>query len=167
MRRIVFVFSMILAITAIAAPLDKKDTQTVPRYVCGVLDGTFAFEQWGTNWWDIYSIGEASGLLRHLGAAQMYTRHIPNLDYTLSDGIFKIVAANGDEIRGTYSGSITWVSEDGFQYLGKATFVVSEGTGRFVNTSGTIDATFSETIIDRINWSSASVTWTLSGLVSY
>lgn len=171
MKRFILLTSMILAISAMAAPLDRKEpkreTKTVPRYVCGVLDGTFAFEQWGTNWWEIYSIGEATGMLRHLGAVQMATKHTPNLDYTLSDGVFTIVAADGDEIRGTYSGFITWVSGDGLQYHGTATFVISEGTGRFSHASGTINATFFEIITDPIYWSSAAVTWTLSGLVSY
>lgn len=166
MKRIVFVVSMILAISAIAAPLDKEEANTVPRYVCGVLDGTFTFTQWGPDWWDIYTNGEATGTLRHLGAAEMYTKHTPTLSGDLLDGSFKIVAANGDEIRGTYSGIVTDVPNKPFQYTGKATFLILDGTGRFANASGTIDATFFE-ILDAITFESASVTWTLSGIVSY
>ena len=179
MKRFILLTSMILAISAMACPLDRKEPTRAtrpaprcehpqcPRYVCGVLDGTFTFEQWGTNWWEIYSIGEATGMMKHLGPVEMYTKHTPNLDYTLSDGVFTIVTADGDEIRGTYTGVITWASEDGLQYHGTATLVISEGTGRFAHASGTINATFSEIITDPINWSSADVTWTLSGLVSY
>ncbi len=166
MKRIMFVLSMILALSAIAAPGDKENTRTVPRYVCGVLDGSFTFQQWGSNWWEIYSIGEATGTLRHLGAAEMHTKHTPTLSGDLVDGTFTIVAANGDELRGTYSGTATEVPGKPFHYVGKATLVISGGTGRFNNAEGQIDATFFE-ILDSFTFESAEVTWTLSGMVSY
>ncbi len=166
MKHIMFVLSMILPLSAIAAPRDTKETRTVPRYVCGVLDGSFTFQQWGPNWWDFYSIGEATGTLRHLGAAEMHTKHTPTLSGDIVDGTFTIVAANGDEIQGTYSGNVTEVPDKPFHYLGKAMFVVSGGTGRFANAEGKIDAAFYE-MLDPITFESAEVTWTLSGMVSY
>jgi len=104
------------------------------------------------------------GTLRHLGLAQMYTRHTPNLDGTLSNGEITLMAANGDEIRGTYTGSGEYVSDT--EVLGAATFLITEGTGRFADASGTIHAAFLETFDDP-TWLSAKVTWTLEGMVRY
>lgn len=166
MKRIIFMFSLLLGASVLAASPAPQVGKAVPRYLCGVLDGGFTFVQWGPNWWDFYSDGEATGTLRHLGVAEMYTRHTPTTGGELRDGTFKIVAANGDEISGTYTGSVTEVPNKPFQYSGKATLVILAGTGRFADASGTIDATFYE-ILDAVTFESAEVTWTLSGIVKY
>jgi hypothetical protein len=155
---------LVLASVATAAGPDSHGVMTVPRLITGVMDGRFTFEQWGTEWWEIDTLGDVEGALRHLGLAHMYTRHTPNLDGTLSNGEFAIVAANGDEIRGTYTGSGEYISES--EVLGTATFLIEEGTGRFDGASGTINAAFLETLDDP-TWASAQVSWTLAGMVSY
>lgn len=128
------------------------------------MNGRFTFEQWGPNWWDIYTHGDVTGTLRHLGWARMYTRHTPNLDGTLSDGTFTIVAANGDQIRGTYTGYGSYVSES--QVLATAVLSIDGGTGRFAHATGTINASFLETFDDPTYYS-AKVAWTLDGAVTY
>jgi hypothetical protein len=128
------------------------------------MDGRFTFEQWGTEWWEIYSIGDVTGTLRHLGLAKMYTKHTPHFDGTLSDGEFTIVAANGDEVRGRYEGSAYYVSAN--QVYGNALFEISGGTGRFARAEGTINASFLETFDDP-TFATAEVTWALVGTVSY
>jgi hypothetical protein len=153
-----------LASVAMAAAPENQGVGTVPRFISGIMDGRFTFEQWGEEWWEIDTLGDVVGTLRHLGLAQMYTRHTPNLDGTLSNGEFTIVAANGDEIRGTYTGAGEWISDT--EVLGAATFLIVEGTGRFTEVSGTINVAFLETFDDP-TWASAKVTWTLQGMVSY
>ena len=140
--------------------------RTVAREVSGSLDGRFDFTRtWGSEWWQFYSDGDSTGTVNHLGLSRMYTTHIPNLGTgALEHGEFRIVAANGDTILGTFEGSAAYVSED--QLHGVATFVVSGGTGRFEGASGTIDVTFVETLDDP-TWASAKVAWTLAGTVSY
>lgn len=141
---------------------------TVPRAVTGALDGRFDFTRtWGSEWWQFYSDSDATGTLSHLGLARLHTTHVPNLATgALEDGTFTIVAANGDEIRGTYQGTATYDALRADLVHGAATFVISGGTGRFAGATGTIAATFLETLDDP-TWASARVAWTLSGTVNY
>jgi hypothetical protein len=142
--------------------------KTVPRDVSGTLDGRFDFTRtWGAEWWQFYSDSHATGTVSHLGLAHLYTTHVPNLDTgALEQGTFKIVAANGDEIRGTYVGAATYDALRADLVHGAATFVISGGTGRFDGATGTITATFLETLDDP-SWASAKVAWTLAGTVNY
>ena len=153
-----------LAIAAMAAAPVTQRNETVPRDISGVMDGRFTFEQWGPDWWDIYTHGDVGGTLRHLGLAKIYTTHTPHLDGTLSDGTFTIVAANGDKIWGTYEGSGFYISES--QVLATTAFLIEGGTGRFARATGMITASFLETFDDPTFYS-AKVTWSLVGTVSY
>ncbi len=152
---------LVLAIAAMAAAADPG-ARTVPRLIGGSMDGRFVFEgPWEGPW---TTTGDVTGTLRHLGLARMYTVHTASPDGTISGGVFRIVAANGDEIRGSYTASGTWISDT--QVLGAAAFSIEEGTGRFAHASGAITAAFLETFDDP-TWASAKVSWTLEGTVSY
>lgn len=158
--------STLSAATAPGAP--DGGVQSVPRNVNGVLDGRFDFTHtWGDAWWQFYSDSDVVGTVTHLGLTRMHTRHIPDLvTGAFQQGEFTIVAANGDEIRGTYEGSASYDNVRPDLAHGAASFVVSGGTGRFAHAIGTLTATFLETFDDP-SWSSAKVTWTLAGTVSY
>jgi hypothetical protein len=151
-----------------AAAPTAEASRMVPRYVTGTLDGRFDFTRlWGEEWWEFYSDSHATGTMSHLGLAQVYTTHIPNLvTGALEQGTFRIVAANGDEIRGTYEGAATYDEHRADVIHGSATFAITGGTGRFDGATGTITATFIETLDDP-TWASANVAWTLAGAVSY
>jgi hypothetical protein len=162
--------AMAIAVTA-AAPGSPKD-KTVPRDLSGVLVGTFTFDVWGGGWYDFTTNGDATGKLKHLGLAKLYTSHTPNPigDGTLVDTEFTIVAANGDKIWGTYSdGVVTEVprvpppapSDQIHYYDGRATFVISGGTGRFAHARGKINATVFEAL-DWATWN-CTVAWALEG----
>jgi len=164
MRRMALSCSLILAlaIVAIAAAPDSQGTKTVPRLVGGVMDGRFTFAgPWEGPW---TTTGDVTGTLRHLGLAKMYTQHTASPDGTLSGGIFTIVAANGDEIRGTYTASGEWISAT--QVLATASLLIESGTGRFARARGTIAGAFLETFDDP-SYGSARVVWTLEGTVNY
>jgi hypothetical protein len=154
--------------SAPAAVQAAKEPAAVPRDVSGTLHGRFDFTRlWGTEWWEFYSDSRATGTLSHLGLTQVSTTHVPNLETgALEQGTFKIVAANGDEIRGTYDGAATYDALRADLVHGAATFVITGGTGRFAGASGTIAATFLETLDDP-TWASAKVAWTLAGTVNY
>jgi len=164
MRRMAWACSLFLAlaIVAVAAAPDSQANKTVPRSVGGAMDGRFTFVGEDTGPWT--TTGDVKGTLRHLGLAKMYTRHTASPDGTLSDGTFAIVAANGDEIRGTYTASGEWIS--GTQVLGAASLLIESGTGRFARARGTITAAFLETFDDP-TYASAIVAWTLDGTVNY
>jgi hypothetical protein len=151
-----------------AAVMAAREPGSVPRQLTGQLDGRFDFTRmWGDAWWQFYSDSRATGTLSHLGLSQVYTTHIPNLETgALEQGTFRIVAANGDEIRGTYEGTGTYDEHRMDLVHGMATFVISGGTGRFHGATGTIAATFLETLDDP-TWASAKVAWTFTGTVNY
>ncbi|MFO7691575.1 MAG: hypothetical protein R6V57_00690 [Vicinamibacterales bacterium] len=154
--------------SAAAALQSAKGPATVPRDVRGTLDGRFDFTRmWGGEWWQFYSDSHVTGTMSHLGLTHVYTTHVPNLGTgALTQGTFRIVAANGDEIRGTYEGAGTYDAHRTDLVHGAATFVISGGTGRFDGATGTINATFLETLDDP-TWASAKVAWTLAGTVNY
>ncbi len=154
------------SVLATGAPASQS--RTVPRHVAGTADGRFDFtHMWGSEWWEFYSDSDASGTLSHLGLTRIHTRHVPNLaNGALEQGEFTIVAANGDEIRGTYEGSGTYDPERADLVHGVAAFVITGGTGRFRGATGTFNATFLETLDDP-TWASAKVSWSLDGTVNY
>ena len=143
-------------------------SEGITRKVEGTVNGRFDFTQtWGSEWWQFYSDSDATGTLSHLGLSRVHTRHIPNFTtFTLEQGEFTIVAANGDEIHGTYGGSVVPDPDNAEVVHGTATFVVSGGTGRFTGATGTIMVTLLETLDDP-SWASAKVAWTLTGIVKY
>lgn len=157
---------LVMVLLALAASPAAQGPNTVPRNVTGVLNGTFTFEQWGSEWWEIYTNGEATGTVQHLGLSTLYTRHTPTVSGDLVDGTFEIVAANGDELRGTYDGFAAATSNTFLAYAGEATLVITGGTGRFAGATGTIDATFLETFTD-YSYALAVTRWTLAGTVNY
>lgn len=163
-----------------AAAQAAMGPKTIPRDLSGELNGAFTFEMYSPYGdTDFIARGEAKGTLSHLGLSKMYTEHQPNPvgDGTLLHTAFRIVAANGDEIRGTYADAkVTFVGMEGtdypfdFYYSGKATLVISGGTGRFAGASGTINATFLEHITLFVaDWTkyTCTVAWTLAGTVNY
>lgn len=152
---------LVLVVAAMTAAGDSSGSRT-PGYVCGAMDGRFTFAgPWEGPW---TTTGDATGTLRHLGLATMYTEHTASPDGTLSGGVFAIVAADGSEIRGSYTASAEWISDS--QVLGTAAFVIEDGTGRFADASGSFTAAFLETFDDP-TWATAGVSWTLKGTVDY
>jgi hypothetical protein len=163
MRKTAFTISLLLVLTVVAVTAAADPgTKTVPRVILGAMEGRFGFEGPSEGPWT--TTGDVMGTLRHLGLAKMTTTHTADPNGTLSDGVFKIVAANGDEIRGSYTASGAWIS--GTQVLGSAAFTVEGGTGRFAQATGEITAAFLETFDDPTFYS-AKVSWTLEGTVRY
>jgi hypothetical protein len=170
---------LLMAIAVMAAAPDNERNKTASRDVSGLLVGSFTFEVFAPYGpWDFISHGDATGTLTHPGLVKLYTAHTPNPsgDGTLVNTEFRIVEASGDEIRGTYSnGIVTEVPTElteadpyhlGVHYYeGKATFVISGGTGRYAHARGEIDATFFEAL----NWTTwdCSVAWALEGRIKH
>jgi hypothetical protein len=146
-----------------AAAQAAKGPKTVPRSVTGTLDGRFIFEgPWEGPW---TTTGDAAGTLTHLGLARIRTTHTASPDGTISGGTFEIAAANGDSIQGSYTASGVAISYVPYIVAGTAALRIEQGTGRFDGATGTIEATFLETL--DADYSGAHVRWTLSGTVNY
>ncbi len=134
-----------------------------------MLEGTLTFVPFpnAVTPFDVDTLGDASGIVKDLGRTAMFTFHRPAPDGSggVKDGLVRIVAASGDTMRGQYVGTTVWGSEPN-QLIGNVDFVVTGGTGRFANASGTIHATSYTTFLgfDVFEW---PVTWVLEGTVSY
>jgi hypothetical protein len=82
----------------------------------------------------------ATGVISHLGKVTVVIEHCSQIDFqtgnaTYSDGVFTSVAANGDELWGTYhSGTSGPLSAT--EVWWQDTFVLTGGTGRFAHASG-------------------------------
>jgi hypothetical protein len=163
---------------AVEVALGSQASRTVPRNVSGEMNGSFTFEMIPPyGFYDFIAHGGAVGTLTHLGLARMFTQHQAREDGTLFNTSFTVAAANGDTLVGTYdNATVTPMSADVgpfpwvFKYQGTVPLVICGGTGRFAGASGTINATFQETILVYTeDWSvlDTSVAWTLKGTVNY
>lgn len=145
-----------LAISVMAVAPAAQGHKPDPRDLSGVMGGTFTFvyiPPYGP--YDFITQGDATGTLKELGLVKMYTAHQVNPigNGKLINTSFKIVAANGDEIHGTYAdakvtlaGAVETALPYYYYYNGKATLVISGGTGHFAHAHGRINATFFEAI---------------------
>jgi hypothetical protein len=168
MKRTAFVCSLILVMAmavAAAAPGDQKG-KTVPRDFWGVLNGGFTFVYFGSGDYDFDTLGAATGTLSPLGLVTLSTKHRPSAGGSL-DGTFVIVAAGGDKIRGTYTGTVEWITYVPAQLTGTLVLEISGGTGRFAHASGSINASFLETPLNDNWYIPVPTTWALQGTISY
>jgi hypothetical protein len=95
--------------------------------------------------YDWYFFASGSGKLTHLGKAEFGLGHctteIPPLLSEWVEGTITLTAANGDTlvIEETGEGELEFVGEGppiGFSYVGEWHVLEGEGTGRFLNASG-------------------------------
>jgi hypothetical protein len=164
MKKIAFlsVLVLVLTIPSMVVPKSNNNAKTVPRQISGTMDGRFAF---GGPWegpWDV--TGDLFGTMQHLGLSGMQTSHKTSPEGGISGGTFTIESANGDLIQGEYTASAAYISDD--QVLGTATLNITGGTGRFDRATGTVNASFLETLDDP-SYASAGVTWYLDGTILY
>jgi hypothetical protein len=92
--------------------------------------------------WHTYAELIGSGNATHLGKFTFTSTHKnevilnSNGQLAIFDGIYKNVAANGDELHGTYTGAFTPFGGNIFKI--EADIIVTGGTGRFLNATGEI-----------------------------
>jgi hypothetical protein len=166
MKRTALRGSLCLALAIPATALAQT-----PHAISGSLSGTITFVLLptvpGPNGEVVDSLGDASGIVRGLGQTHLFTFHRPwgpNLEY-VEDGLFRIVAANGDELKGHYEGS-TGPGTEPNQQIGTADWIITGGTGRFANASGIIQITAYVTVLG-IGVPEWPCTWVLKGTISY
>lgn len=110
-----------------------------------------------------------TGQLTHLGQVTAVFEHCSRMDVDMStgavtfeygDGQTRVLAANGDELRGTYTDGTGELLADG-NVAWRDTFTLTGGTGRFAGASGSgqdTGTTHSET-----GWT----VWAMEGAVTY
>ncbi len=164
------------AMSPVVLAQQRNGAQTAPHEIEGVLGGTLTFVELPftepfTFPWNVATIGVASGHVMGLGNSVVTTFHHPGPGPTptdpsvVLDGRFIILAADGDKIQGTYTGTTAGAPP---VLRGSAVWVITGGTGRFKNVKAgdTIDATAYVTFMgfDVFEW---PVTWVLEGTINY
>ena len=171
MRKIVLFVLLCLVVAMPAFAGASESTKTTPHQINGVLDGMATFVLLptipGPKGEAVDTLAEVSGIVQGLGRTTLFSFHRPygpNLEF-IEDGLVRIVAADGDVIRGHYVGNTAPGAEPN-QQISTVDYVITGGTGRFANASGTIRATVYITVLglDVFEW---PVTFVLEGAVSY
>jgi hypothetical protein len=125
---------LFFAVPVLAKPLNENE-KSVPfkAYATGISGPPPS----GPPPWGMDVFG--SGVATHMGLVTVYQHHlvVPTKDQTVFDfydGTFDWTAANGDELMGTYSGSLKLNPAGYFEIHGL--FVIHGGTGRFQDATG-------------------------------
>jgi hypothetical protein len=124
---------------ASAASMERPIEEDLSGYVTGMefapnfpVGDTFDGRCSEPSQW--ISTMSGSGVVSHLGRVSWTTEHCYQLFAgTFGDAQLVITAANGDQVFGTYEGTMT--SETTFV----ETMVITGGTGRFAAAAGTVD----------------------------
>src|SRR5512140_2158868 len=105
-----------LSLAAGAAAPDSRHVPLVERSISGVLNGMLAFKPLYPK--GVIATGDCAGIVTHLGAASLLTSHQTVGDGKITDGLFTLIAANGDKVCGIYQGTVAPGAEPN-QLIGK------------------------------------------------
>jgi hypothetical protein len=174
MKRIALSISLILALVLAMSAfsvLGGDGANIASHQITGVLEGSNVFVPFpnAQTIMGIDNLGHASGVVKGLGLTNILTFHRPVLpDYSgVTDGLVKIIAANGDMLQGYYEGgTIVQEQEPPYRVIGDVDFMITGGTGRFENAYGEIHATVYATFMgyEVFEW---PATYVLEGTVDY
>ena len=139
LRRIPIAFVVVALVTLLAAPGAYAGR--------GGMDRPFRATMVGEASWDVRetpipgcglvtTLTHGTGRATHMGRIETSWAHCPLSDSPLPDGRLTIVAANGDELDGTYD----YPDVDGIIPI-----TISGGTGRFGDASGEVEASINIT----------------------
>jgi hypothetical protein len=174
MRRrmfLVFVAGLTLAVLAAPAATAGGGSRPFEARMAGQVHWGFP----GTTPSDcveVTTVTDATGQALHLGAIGAGWTHCPAEPGNTADGVLTIVAANGDELHGTYDYDLTSESNE-------IPILFDGGTGRFAAAAGHVTAAYYLVPVlipgcndpDPFNCLDFSVPWdwwaTLSGTISY
>ena len=172
-KRMCFVFAAGLMLAVLVAPAATAAGGTRPFEAR--MAGQVHWEFPGTTpsgCANVTTMTDAPGQARHLGAIVASWSHCPDEPFNTEDGVLTIVAANGDELHGTYDYDPMSESND-------IPIVFDGGTGRFADASGYVVATYDIVPVfipgcsdpNPFNCFDFTVPWdwwaTLSGTISY
>ena len=164
--RLLVALFVVLAVTGLVIAASPRAAE---HAVAGEVEGTLHFVPFDSqNLSDLYaihSIGVSSGVLKSIGIVNLFTVQKPTAQGDVIDGHVWMVTPSGERLEGEYVGTTRPGTEPG-KLVGRCEFVISGGTGRFANATGTIHAVASVTFLGFNTWT-WPVTWTLEGTISY
>lgn len=169
MKQLLGVAALLAASAAFAVTAAIADTGGTDRPFTGTIAGSATFPLdascpfTGRRTWS-----EASGTASHLGLVTMVSNHCTPPANAITGGQMTLVAANGDELHMTYSGTC---SAPPFPPVGgvitcSTDNVIVGGTGRFADATGEAQMTAHVTNagFGAPEW---PATWTWQGMLSY
>ena len=133
--RALLILISVLALVVVAPQFAAAKPGGTDRPFKGSTSGTDTFD---VSTAPFAAIGEGSGQLPHLGKTTYSTDYeiVPGAPgtFSIADGTIEYVAANGDRLFADFTGSVQ-VTDPG-STEGTLDFVITGGTGRFENASG-------------------------------
>ena len=90
---------------------------------------------WPSGCTEVTTLSNAAGQATHMGLIEYSSSHCPMEPDYVNDGMFTIIAANGDELYGTYN-------YDPNSESNEILVTLNGGTGRFVDASGAAVLTY-------------------------
>jgi hypothetical protein len=168
MKKLLGVAALLVALTAFAVTAAAADTGGTDRPFTGTLVGSATVAPDANCPIGLRTVSEGSGTGSHLGLVAMTSSHCTPVANEIGPGQMTLVAANGDEVHMTYSGTC---SAPPFPPVGEPITcntenVVVGGTGRFANATGEAHVTA------LVTWTGFGApllpaTWTWDGTISY
>ena len=138
MKKLLGAAALLAALAAFAVTAAAADTGGTDRPFTGTLVGFATFVPDVSCPLGLRTVSEGSGTASHLGLVSDASSHCYTPPNVMAGGRTTLVAANGDELHMTYTGTcdpanppppgglVTCTSDD----------VIVDGTGRFANASG-------------------------------
>lgn len=140
MRRLLGIAALLAALLAFGVAAAAADTGGTDRPFTGTLAGLATFQPDPACPIGLRTLVEASGTASHLGRVTMTSSHCTPPADVITGGQMTIIAANGDELQLTYSGtSGPLPPEVGGIINAPSHNVIVGGTGRFADASGEAD----------------------------
>lgn len=103
---------------------------------------------------------DGGGVATQLGLFAIEIPHVVNFANLSAVGTYRITAANGDELHGTFTGQSTPIGTEGLYVLVTENVTITGGTGRFLNATGEFTTV---RLVDRANLRTAG---TFAGSIS-
>jgi hypothetical protein len=166
MRKAIMIAGLVLALDVLAPATALGNAGGTDRPISGHWTGTNVLD-FGTRSFTTDATGVSSHLGKgtvHLDGVATFTGQSGTINIA---GSIVIVAANGDEVFGTFSGSGTLTSSLGSSQ-GTSVTTFTGGTGRFANASGSASGPFTQTLNGTQGTAlTFAIEFSLSGTISY
>lgn len=161
----------IAALVAIAAAVPAAAGTAIERAFSGSVTGIGVVAPDGGCPIGLRTLGWGTGRATHLGLTTMSADHCtPNPPFgpapgPMEGGSITFVAANGDIVRGTYTGTVAPLAPvEGAEIGGQMHVTVTGGTGRFAGATGHVEMTLAGVL----HFSSPMTAgWTWEGVLTY
>lgn len=165
MRRLLLL-ALAAAVVTIAGTAVSAGANATSRPFKGTITGFATFPTDPGCPIGLRTVADGSGTASHLGLVSMTSSHCTPATDQLTGGQMTLVAANGDELYLTYSGTSGPLPPVGGVINAPTHNVIVGGTGRFADATGEADFTALVTFAG-FGVPVWPITWTWDGTISY